>query len=56
MNTDKLKQYWQEKPLEVLVVASTVATAIAKVVDASSAAKGRRAYAKQVDYRVKKNR
>jgi len=50
----KLKKYWDENPLEVIAVASGAAIAVAKIVDAVSAAQGRRAYAKQVNYRVNK--
>lgn len=54
---DKLKQRWEEDPMTCIVVGAfvigTVFTAGAKLIDATSAAKGRSAYAKQVDYRVK---
>lgn len=50
---DKLKAQWNENPLQVAIVGTFVATAAAKVIDALSAAQGRRAYAKQVDYKVK---
>lgn len=53
---DKIKAKWNEDPIQVLVVAALVATAAAKVLDAASAAQGRRAYAKQVNYRVKTRR
>lgn len=51
---DKLKAYWNENPLAVLGVGAAVVTAVAKLLDASSAAQGRRAYAKQVNHRIKK--
>lgn len=50
---DKLKAYWNEHPLETIAVVSIATTAVAKLVDSLSAAKGRRAYAKAVNYRVK---
>lgn len=50
---DKLKKAWDENPLQVVLVTGVAASAAAKVLDALSAAKGRRAYAKQVDYRVR---
>jgi hypothetical protein len=58
MNTakDKLLAYWNEKPIESLLIGAAVATAASKLIDALSAAQGRRAYAKQVDHRVRKNR
>jgi len=53
---DKLKQQWNDQPLTVLAVGAAVATAAAKLVDVFSSAQGRRAYAKQVDYRIKKRK
>jgi len=49
---DKLKAAWDDNPLQVILIGAFAATAAAKIVDAASAAQGRRAYAKQVDYRV----
>ena len=49
---DKIKRKWAEDPLTVIVITSLAVTAIAKVVDSASAAQGRHAYAKQVEYRV----
>jgi hypothetical protein len=51
---DKIKQKWAEDPMLTIVIASLAVTAVAKVIDSASAAQGRRAYAKQVDYRVNK--
>lgn len=45
---NKLKQYWNEKPVETLLVLSAVAVSAAKLIDAVSAAQGRRAYSQQV--------
>jgi len=50
---DKLKATWNEKPLEVISVGAVAVTTAVAVLNALSAAKGRRAYAKQVNYRVK---
>lgn len=50
---ERLKQRFEEDPVTVLIVGAFVVTATAKLIDAMSAAQGRRAYAKQVDYRVK---
>lgn len=49
----KLKEAWDENPMTVIAVGAGAILAAAKFVDAVSAAQGRRAYAKQVDYRVK---
>lgn len=51
---EKLKQQWDENPLVVIGVISGAVVATAKLVDAVSAAQGRRAYAKQVNHKVKK--
>lgn len=44
----KLKQKWDESPVETLIVVSLAVTATAKLIDSISAAQGRRAYAQQV--------
>lgn len=49
---DKLRRQWNEHPMECIMVAAVAATAAAKLVDAMSAAQGRRAYAKQVELRA----
>ena len=51
---DKIKEKWNDDPMQVLLVGGLVASAAAKVIDAVSAAQGRRAYAKSVNYRVKR--
>lgn len=53
---EKLKRQWDENPLQVLMVGALVATAAAKVIDSMSAAQGRRAYARQIDYKVRNAR
>jgi hypothetical protein len=50
---EKLKKYWNENPMEFIAVSALAVTAAAKLIDAMSAAQGRRAYAQQVKYRVK---
>jgi hypothetical protein len=52
----RLKQAWNQHPLECILVASIAVTAVAKLIDARSASQGRRAYARQVDYRVRTHR
>lgn len=49
---NKIQQKFNEDPLTVIVIGSLAVGALAKLIDASSAAQGRRAYAKQVEYRV----
>lgn len=51
---ERIKVEWDNNPLTVVVVGTLAVTALAKFVDAMSAAQGRRAYAKQVNYRVKR--
>lgn len=53
---DKLKEQWNENPTAVLGVGALVTTAVAKIIDASSAAQGRRAYSKQINHKIKKNK
>ncbi len=53
---DKIKRRFEEDPLQVILITGFAAGAAAKLIDALSAAQGRRAYAKQVDYRVKHRR
>ena len=54
LNIDMLKRQAEENPLAALAVAAAVITSIAKLMDASSAAQGRRAYAKQVNASIKR--
>jgi len=49
---DKLKQAWDENPVAVIAVGALAATAAAKLIDAMSAAQGRRAYARQINYKI----
>jgi len=49
---NKIKQAWDENPVAVIAVGALAVGAIAKLIDASSAAQGRRAYARQVDYKI----
>lgn len=53
---DKLKKQWNEHPLECIAIGAIAVTAAAKLIDAMSAAQGRRAYARQVDFRVRNPR
>jgi hypothetical protein len=49
---DKLKAYWDENPVACIGIGILAVTATAKMIDSMSAAQGRRAYARQVDYRI----
>ena len=51
---DELKKEWDENPLKVLLVTALVSNAAARLMNSVSAVQGRRAYAKQVKYRIKK--
>jgi hypothetical protein len=50
---EKLKKAWNENPVAVIAVGSLAATAAAKLIDALTAAQGRRAYARQVEYKIR---
>ena len=52
MLKDQLKQELNDNPIQTIGVLALAVTATAKIIDALSAAKGRRAYAKSVDYRI----
>lgn len=51
---DKLKRQFDENPLLVIAVVGVAAGGLAKLIDAGSAAQGRRAYAKMVNHSVTK--
>lgn len=53
---ERLKKAWDENPLAVIAVAGLAITAAAKLIDSLSAAQGRRAYAKQIDYKINTQR
>ena len=50
---DKIKQKFNDDPLQVILIGALAATAAAKLLDAMSTAQGRRAYARQVDYKIR---
>jgi len=52
----QLKQQWNENPIGCIAAGALAATSVAKVVDAMSAAQGRRAYAKQVKISEKRQK
>jgi hypothetical protein len=53
---NRLQQKFNEDPITVILVGSFALAAVAKVIDAGSAAQGRRAYAKQIDYKINHQR
>jgi hypothetical protein len=53
---NRIERKFNEDPLTVILVGSLALGAVAKFLDSASAAQGRRAYAKQVDYRVNNQR
>jgi len=48
----KLKEKWDEDPITCIVVASFAAVAVSKVIDSMGGYQSRRAYARQVEYKV----
>jgi len=52
---DKLKDAWNDNPLLVIGVATGACMAVAKLIDAVSGAQGRRAYARQIRLKAKRN-
>lgn len=57
MNTffNNLKRQAEENPMAALIVGTALLTAASKFVDASGAAVGRQAYARQVENSIRKN-
>ena len=53
---NKIEQKFEEDPITTILVGAAAVTAVAKLVDALSAAQGRRAYARSVQYRVNNGR
>lgn len=53
---NNLKQTAQENPLMALAAGAATLTAVAKLVEASGNRAGSRAYAKDVDRRIKNNK
>lgn len=51
-----LKRSAEENPVVVILAVAAVLTATSKLIKAHGAAKGSRAYAKQVEYRIRKGR
>jgi len=50
---DKLKKAWNDNPLLCIAIVGMTLGGAAKFIDAVSSAQSKRAYSKQVDYRVK---
>jgi hypothetical protein len=49
----KLREKWNQDPVQVIIVGTLAVGATAKLIDAISAAQGRNAYAKQVNHKVR---
>lgn len=56
MEIDNVKREFKENPVGFIAAAGGVVVGVAALINAVSAAKGRRAYAKQVNYRIKNNK
>lgn len=52
----KIKQAWEENPLQVIAVGAFAATAAAKLLDATTNARNSRAWQKEVDRRDRMSR
>lgn len=52
--TQNLKRQAEENPIIVMAAAAALITAVAKLIDASGHAAGSRAYARQVNAKLKK--
>jgi hypothetical protein len=50
---EKLKKQFEENPLMTIAIGTLAITATAKLIDALSVAQGRRAYAKQIEHKIK---
>jgi len=53
---DKIKQKFEEDPMQVLIVGALVATAAAKLIDASASRANTRTWAKEVNRRDRMTR
>lgn len=53
---DRLKQKWEQDPLQCILVGAIAITAVAKLMDARSNAAGRRTWEREVDRRVMNSR
>ena len=51
---DQLKKEWNENPLKVVLVTALASNAAARLMNSISAVQGRRVYARQIKYRIKK--
>jgi hypothetical protein len=50
---DELKKEYEKNPLGTIGVCALAVTAVAKLIDVLTAAQGRRAYAKQINHKIK---
>jgi hypothetical protein len=56
IDVDSIIKLFNENPIAALAVGAAFLTGLGKFIDSVSAAQGRKAYAKQVNHRIKKNR
>lgn len=54
--TQTIKRYWDQDPVAVILAGAAAVTATAKLLDAMSAAQGRRAYSRQVDNSIRRQK
>ena len=54
MKKEELKAKFEENPVAAIGAVGVALSGVAKLIDALSAMQGRRAYARQVAYRIKK--
>jgi hypothetical protein len=50
----RLKEAWDDNPVVVIGIVAAAFTAASRLIDSISAVQGRRAYARQVNYRTRK--
>lgn len=53
---EKIKFEWERNPVNVVAAAGVAATGVAALLNALSAAQGRRAYARQINHKIKYGR
>lgn len=53
INLDAIKREFEQNPVGTLAVGAVAVTAVSKLLDSVSAAQGRRAYARQIDHKIK---
>jgi hypothetical protein len=54
LDINRLKQEFEDRPIEVLAVASAAAIAVSKVIEAVSGARSKNAYARRMNHAVRR--